>query len=276
MPFTVMYLVWLRAAALLYGIASIAAIPAVLGGQSSWKRFCVPAALSAWLLQLVALVEMLTAHHHWIPTGAHEAQTALALLVSSIFLIVWFVYRTLSFAIFALPLSLLLTIIPAIATNRYTFSSDQIRSGWIFAHVFLLLAAFVALLFSVVASALYQVEEKRLKSKRQHHLMEWLPPLDTMDRISQSTLIAGFVCMTVGLFAGSLVAQERVGPSYFADPKVLMAFALWVLYVLMIYVRRSTGFRGRRAVYLSSLIFIAMIGVWAANLVSSVHRFSLP
>jgi ABC-type uncharacterized transport system permease subunit len=271
-----MYLVWLRAAVVLYGIASLAAIPAVLGGQSSWKRFCVPAALSAWLLELVGLVEMLTAHHHWIPSGAHEVQTALALLVTSIFLIVWFVYRTFSFAVFALPLSLLLTFIPALSDQRYTFSSEHIRSGWIFAHVFLLLAAYVALFFSVIASILYHVEEQRLKSKRPRRIMEWLPPLDTMDRISQSTLIAGFVCMTIGLFAGSLVAQERVGPSYFADPKVLMAFALWVLYVLMIYVRRSTGFRGRRAVYLSSLIFIAMIGVWAANLVSSVHRFSLP
>lgn len=271
-----MYLVWLRAAVVFYGVASLAAIPAVMGRQSSWKRFCVPAALIAWILQLVALVEMLTAHHHWIPTGAHEAQTALALLVTSIFLIVWFVYRTLSFAIFALPLSLLLTIIPAISDQPYVFSSDRIRSGWIFAHVFLLLAAYVALMFSVIASILYQVEERRLKSKRPRRFMEWLPPLDTMDHISQSTLIAGFVCMTVGLFAGSLVAQERFGASYFADPKVLMSFALWVLYVLMIFVRRSTGFRGRRAVYLSSLVFIAMIGVWAANLVSSVHRFSLP
>ncbi len=271
-----MYLVWLRAAVVLYGIASIAAIPATMGGQSFWKRFCVPAALSAWLLQLVAMVEMLTAHHHWIPTGAHEAQTALALLVTAIFLIVWFVYRTFSFAVFALPLSLLLTIIPAISDQRYTFTSDQIRSGWIFAHVFLLLAAYVALFFSVLASILYQVEERSLKSKQPRHVVGWLPPLDTMDRISQNLLVAGFICMTGGLFAGSLVAQERVGASYFADPKVLMSFALWVLYVLMIYVRRSTGFRGRRAVYLSSLIFIAMIGVWAANLVSSVHRFSVP
>jgi len=271
-----MYLIWLRAATVLYGIASLAAIPAVRGGQSNWKRFCATAAMAAWLLQLVGMIEMLTAHHHWIPTGAHEAQTALALLVTGVFLIVWFVYRTLSFAIFALPLSLLLAIIPALATERYTFSSDHIRSGWIFTHVFLLLAAYVALFFSVIASYLYQVKERRLKSKRPHGFMEWLPPLDTMERISGTMLIAGFVCMTGGLFAGSLVAQERIGPSFFADPKVLMAFALWVLYVLMIYVRRSTGFRGRRALYLSSLILIAMLGVWAANLVSSVHRFSLP
>ena len=271
-----MYLIWLRAAALLYGIASIAAIPAVFGGKSVWKQFCLPAAVGAFVLQMVACVEMLTAAHHWIPTGVHEVQAVLALLVTALFLAVWMIYRTFSFAVFALPLALLLTILPAIAPERYTFASNHIRSGWIFAHVFLLLAAFTALFFSVLASILYQVEEHRLKNKQAPRLMEWLPPLDTMDRIAQSLLIAGFVCMTAGLFAGSLIAQERVGARYFADPKVLMSFATWLLYVLMIYVRRSTGFRGRRAVYLSSLIILAMISVWAANYVSSVHRFSLP
>lgn len=271
-----MYLIWLRAAVFLYGLASVAAIPAVFGGKSTWKQLCLPAAVGGFVLQMVALVEMLTAAHHWIPTGVHEVQVALSLLVTLIFLLVWAAYRTFSFAVFALPLSLLLTVVPAISDQRYTFSSEHIRSGWIFAHVFLLLAAYAALFFSLLASILYQVEEHRLKNKRSPRLTEWLPPLDTMDRIAQSLLIAGFLCMTAGLFAGSLIAQERSGARYFADPKILMSFVTWLLYVLMIYVRRSTGFRGRRAVYLSSLIILAMISVYAANLVSSVHRFSLP
>jgi len=271
-----MYLIWLRVAASLYGLASAAAIPAVFGSKPVWRQICLSAAASGFALQLVALVEMLTEAHHWIPTGAHEVQVALALLAALIFLLVWAAYRTFSFAVFALPLSLLLTIVPALSAQRYTFSSDQIRSGWIFAHVFLLLAAYAALFFSLLASVLYQVEEHRLKNKRAPRLTEWLPPLDTMDRIAQSLLIAGFLCMTGGLFAGSLIAQERAGARYFADPKILMSFVTWLLYVLMIYVRRSTGFRGKRAVYLSSLIILAMISVYAANLVSSVHRFSLP
>jgi ABC-type uncharacterized transport system permease subunit len=51
---------------------------------------------------------------------------------------------------------------------------------------------------------------------------------------------------------------------------------MWVLYVVMLFVRRSTGLRGRRAVYLSSMVFLFMLSVWAANLFSSVHRFAQP
>src|SRR5579875_3195354 len=115
-----MYLIWLRAAAFLYGLASVAAIPAVFGGKPLWKQLCLPAAVVGFVLQLVALVEMLTEAHHWIPTGAHEVQVALALLATLIFLLVWAAYRTFSFAVFALPLSLLLTIVPALSAQRYT------------------------------------------------------------------------------------------------------------------------------------------------------------
>jgi ABC-type transport system involved in cytochrome c biogenesis permease subunit len=95
-----------------------------------------------------------------------------------------------------------------------------------------------------------------------------------MDQIAQTTLVLGFYCMTGGLLIGSLIAQEHVGAAYFLDPKVLLSFVMWVLYVVMLFVRRSTGLRGRRAVYLSSAVFVVMLCVWAANLFSSVHRFT--
>jgi hypothetical protein len=51
---------------------------------------------------------------------------------------------------------------------------------------------------------------------------------------------------------------------------------MWGLYVLMLLVRRSTGLRGRRAIYLSSVVFLVVLSVWAANQFSSVHRFPVP
>jgi ABC-type transport system involved in cytochrome c biogenesis permease subunit len=83
----------------------------------------------------------------------------------------------------------------------------------------------------------------------------------------------------VGLAAGSLIAQEKVGISYFGDPKILLSFVMWGLYVAILFIRRSSGLRGRRAAWLTSGVFVVMLCVWAANSLSgihdSAHRFGL-
>jgi hypothetical protein len=69
-----MFLLWLRVAAVLYAVASISALPAVLYNLPGWKRICVPAAVSAFFFHFVSLIEMLSASHHSLPAGMHEVQ----------------------------------------------------------------------------------------------------------------------------------------------------------------------------------------------------------
>ncbi len=131
-----------------------------------------------------------------------------------------------------------------------------------------------------LASVLYLVQERRLKSKRKAEEgpwwlpLDWLPPLDTLERIAHGTLEFGFPCMTVGLVIGSVLAQETpLGAAYFRDPKVVASFISWGVYVLLLFVRRTAGLRGRRAAYVSGGVFVVMLAVWAANMLSQVHRY---
>jgi ABC-type uncharacterized transport system permease subunit len=271
-----MFLLWLRVAAALYAVASISALPAVLYDRPGWRKICLPAAVSAFFFHFVSLIEMLSASHHSLPVGMHEVQSWLALLICGAFLLVAVLYRTVSFGIFALPLCLLLVLSPAMGADHWTFSSPHVRSGWLGVHIIALLAAYAALIFSLIANFLYLLQERRLKNKTHIGFLAWLPPLETMERVASNMLLIGFPFMTLGLLAGSLIAQESVGPAYFKDPKVLLSFAMWGLYLMMLFVRRQAGLRGKRAVYLSGLTFLVVISVWAANLFSSVHRFSAP
>ena len=117
----------------------------------------------------------------------------------------------------------------------------MIHPAWIFLHVALLLAAYLALLISLLASVLYFVQERRLKSKRSAHGRSWLPPLEVIDQIALKSLLLGLPCMTAGLLIGCVVALETSGPSFFADPKVLLSLAMWVAYCAMIFIRRHSG-----------------------------------
>jgi ABC-type uncharacterized transport system permease subunit len=268
-----MFLLWLRVAAVCYGVAALCGVPAVLNGLRRWTSVFLTAAIAGFVFHFVSLAEMLGAAHRWVPVGSREMQSLLALLIVAAFLLIWTRYRAISFGVFALPLAFLLVVFPAIGLERYTFVSPVVRNGWIIVHVCLLLAAYAALIFSLLASWLYLIQEKRLKDRERPSFLAWLPPLETMNQIGARALAIGFHCMTAGLLIGSLIAQESVGPAYFRDPKVLLSFGMWLLYIGMLLVRRSTGLRGRRAVYWSSLVFLAMLSVWAANVFSSVHRF---
>jgi ABC-type uncharacterized transport system permease subunit len=275
-----MYLLWLRVAAVLYAAASVAVFPAVLYGIVRWKKTCVHLGGMALFFHFVSVVEMLVQAHHWMPVTVREIESLLGLAVACLFFLVWWLYDAISLGIFALPATFFLVFVPALGQDRYTFPSEGVRTSWLVAHIVALLMAYAALCFSLLASMLYLVQERRIKSKPKAGQdswwapFEWLPPLDTLERISHATLEFGFPCMTVGLVIGSVLAQETaLGAAYFADPKVIASFISWGVYVFLLFVRRSAGLRGRKAAYLSGAVLIVMMAVWAANLFSHVHRF---
>jgi ABC-type uncharacterized transport system permease subunit len=204
----------------------------------------------------------------------------MGLAVAGLFFLVWWLYDAISLGIFAFPATFFLVFVPALGPDRYTFPSEGVRVSWLVAHIAALLISYAALAFSMLASVLYLLQERRIKSKPrpgQHFQwvpLDWLPPLDTLERIAHSTLEFGFPCMTVGLVIGSVLAQETpLGAAYFLDPKIMASFVSWAVYVVLLLVRRNAGLRGRKAAYLSGAVFVVMIAVWAANLFSHVHRY---
>jgi len=274
-----MALVWLRVAVLLYGIAALAVLPAALYNRQRWRHLAIPTALLGAFFHFVSLAETFYAAHRALPVDTHETLSLLGLLLAVAFLLLAARYRTVAFGIFLLPITVLLTLVPAFRAGRETIAYPLAGPVWIFLHVTLLLAAYAALLISLLASVLYFVQERRLKSKVTSSggaSKLKLPPLETIDQIALRSLLFGLPCMTAGLLIGSVVALEHYGPAFFADPKVLLSIAMWVAYMLMIFIRQHSGLRGRRAIYLSSFAFLFVLAVWSANQLSAVHRFTAP
>jgi ABC-type uncharacterized transport system permease subunit len=275
-----MYLLWLRVAAVLYAGASISIFPAVLNSEERWRKICVHVGGMAFFFHFVSVVEMLVQAHRWMPVGVRETESLLGLAVSGLFFVVWWLYGAMSLGVFALPVTFFIVFVPSLGEQRYTFPSSGVRVSWLVAHIAALLAAYAALGFSMLASGFYLVQERRIKAKPKPGQdswwapLDWLPPLDTLERIAHATLLFGFPCMTVGLVIGSVLAQETVlGAAYFRDPKVIASFVMWAVYVLLLFLRTTAGLRGRKAAYLSGGVFLVMLAVWAANIFSHVHRF---
>ena len=278
-----MYLLWLRVAVVLYAGASVAIFPAVLQSRERWRKVCVHLGGLAFFFHFVSVTEMLVLSHRWLPVSVREAESLLGLLVAGLFFLVWWLYSAISLGLFALPITFFISFIPSLGAAGYTFPSSGVRTSWLVAHIMALLGAYAALGFSMLASVLYLLQERRIKSKLKPGQdswwapLEWLPPLDTLERVAHATLLFGFPCMTVGLVIGSVLAQETVlGAAYFRDPKVIASFIMWAVYVLLLLVRSSAGLRGRKAAYLSGVVFLVMLAGWAANIFSQVQRYGAP
>src|ERR1035437_2864530 len=151
-----MTLLWLRFAVLLYGIAALAVLPAVLYDRPRWRLLAVPATVAAALFHFVSLAETLNAAHHRLPVETHEVQSLLALILALAFLVVYAWYRSVSIGIFVLPIAFMLATLAAFRPGEETFS-PPVHTGWIMVHIVLFLAANAALFVSLLASLLYLI-----------------------------------------------------------------------------------------------------------------------
>jgi ABC-type uncharacterized transport system permease subunit len=275
-----MYLLWLRVAAILYAAGCIAVFPAVLHNSERWRKSCVHLGGLAYIFHFVSLVEMLVIAHRWVPVGVREIESLLGFAVAGLFFLVWWLYDFISLGLFAIPATFFLVFIPSLGPDRFRFPSKSAYDTWLVAHIVALLLAYAALCFSLLSSVLYLVQERRIKSKLKAspggkwRPLDWVPPLDTLERVAIATLEFGFPCMTVGLIIGAvLVQQTSLGAAYFLDPNILASFVMWIVYVTLLLVRRGVGLRGRRAAYVSGASLVVMMAVWAVNFFSQVHRF---
>lgn len=271
-------LFWLRVALSLYGVGLLYALASFWGGRKVLTRITLPAVGLGMVFHFVSIIENAMFSGTWTPTSMHSMESLLAFVLMVFFFIVYARYRATSPGLAVFPLVFWLTF----SASSYAEPTEPsaplfVSTQWIYIHVALILIGYSALFFSFVASILYLIQERNLKSKTSiHGFWSRLPALATIDEIGFKCLIWGFPFMTLGLIAGSILAEARFGTRYFADPKILLSGLMWVVYMVLIYTRWNAGWRGRRAAYLATFAFAAAVLAWAANNFSQTHRFIAP
>ncbi len=271
-----MPLLWLRVATVLYGVGLIHAILMLRQRGERSGRIAAPAVGLGIVFHFVSLVETAGLHGYAELISIRYAESVLALIIALIFTGMYLRYKTASPAAFIFPLIFILTFASAIAQHSVNITASSIYGGWILFHVCTLIFGYAMLFLSFVSSLLYLVLSRQLK---RHQTSSWasrMPALQEIDQLGYRALLLGFPFMTIGLLAGSVVAEERFGAAFAADPKVLLSLLMWGIYLILLYTRWSAGWRGRKAAYLASFAFLIAVCAWGANYLSKLHRFIAP
>src|SRR3954464_5892397 len=105
-------------------------------------------------------------------------------------------------------------------------------------------------LIAGAAGSVYLLQERRLRTKKRvAHMGSRLPPLDALDTTTHRLLLAGFPLLTFGVVTGAVFSHQLsvVGSAEFL--RSLLGYATWLLLGAVLVLRKTAGFRGRKAAY---------------------------
>jgi ABC-type transport system involved in cytochrome c biogenesis permease subunit len=186
--------------------------------------------------------------------------------VSVLFLFAHWRYRLSSLSAFIFPLVFMMALVATLGNPVSAWSSPVVRNAWLTAHIVLVLLGFAALVFTAVAALLYLVQERELKRKKPRKLLYYrLPPLGTLDELISTSMALGFSLMTAAIIAATTWAFIEMKTRWFSDPKILISFFTWGIYLAMVFLRVTAGWRGRKAAIMSVVALGCSALTWAAH-----------
>jgi ABC-type transport system involved in cytochrome c biogenesis permease subunit len=148
--------------------------------------------------------------------------------------------------------------------------------GAIFAfHVTLSILAYAAFALSFVLSIIFLGEERLLRRHELGTVVWRLPPLELLERMSQSSVLVGLVAIAIGTTLGFVSVDRLTGQFWFYDPKYVVTLFVLLLYVLYFRLAQTAAWRGSRASKLCIFNFVVVVlSFTVVNLyLSHSHRY---
>lgn len=206
--------------------------------------------------------------------------------IVAVFLGVQLAYRVTVVGAFVAPVATLFALLAEMAPGApgvpgaHVGTVPALSGAWLTAHIVAIVLGYAAFAVSFCVAVIYVMQERFLKARKLGALFRRLPSLDSLDRLNQLSIVAGFGLLSVGLFIAAAIATVNARPDYriWADPQVIFAGTLWVWYAAAVQSRLFAGWRGRKSAVFSIVGFVVMVvsfvGIGLAS--SSFHVFGRP
>jgi ABC-type transport system involved in cytochrome c biogenesis permease subunit len=151
--------------------------------------------------------------------------------------------------------------------NPGRYQSDEL---WRLAHRMSTFGGVAAFGVAAGVGTMYLIASARVRRKA----LVGGPPMGSLERLENLTHWAvsfGFALLTVGIVTGLAKilkngSNTQLGPHWMTSPKVILAFAVWVVYAIALHTPITPAVRGRRSAMLSIVGFVLMIATMLAVL----------
>src|SRR5262250_2303074 len=195
-------------------------------------------------------------------------------LLALIYLGLEIYHRQRSVGAFVLPFILIFFAVSHLAPAGRVVETPARGVAFAF-HVTLSILAYAAFGLSFVLSLIFLCEQWLLRRRHMGAVVWRLPPLELLERMSQSSVVVGLISIIIGTALGFLWVDRLLGTVWYFDPKYFVTLLLLVLYAAYLWLARSASWRGARASKLCVFNFVLVIfSFTAVNLFfSHLHRY---
>jgi ABC-type transport system involved in cytochrome c biogenesis permease subunit len=144
-------------------------------------------------------------------------------------------------------------------------------------HVAVIMLANAGFAVGGAASAVYLTQETQLKRHRASTLLRRLPSLAQTDLIARRAIVWSYPAYSAGLLLGITRAIETAGSGWWADPRVLMAAVVWVVFGVYLVLRYERGISGRRSAWIAiaGLVCVVVLSIVARTVPAGFHIFGI-
>jgi len=248
----------------LYLLASAAFVAHATSGREGARRMAMMTLTAAFAIDSLAIAVRLAAIGSGALNSLHDQLSILAWLIVACFLTLQTRVELPVLGALVSPFAFLLTLSSTLVFSGTETLPPELRTAWLPAHVAPAILGLAIFAIASATSAVYLVQERRLKAKRFGRLPR-LPSLETLDNLNYRCVAWGFALFTLGIVTGSLLAKTRWGTFWSWEPVQVLSVLAWLLYAVLLQAR-TLGWRGRRAATLTLVGFaLLMVSLLSLN-----------
>jgi ABC-type transport system involved in cytochrome c biogenesis permease subunit len=224
------------------------------------------AILGGGVLAHTFLIGMQTVHVGHAPlVGTTAALSAFVWLLGLSYLYIEVTTDERTMGVFVAPLLVVLDIIPALDPG-VSPRPPLLQSPLFTVHIVSMLFAYASFALAFVLGVTYVLLFKEIKARHLGFFYARLPSLQALDAMNSRVVAIGWIFLTIGIAVGGLWAMQlqasidpRAQNMSVRDPKILVALVCWAVYSFGLIARRSIGWSGRRAAWLSAIAFVIVL-----------------
>lgn len=206
-------------------------------------------------------------------TNLYEATAFTAWTISMTCVGLGLVSRLRFLALLGTPVIFALGIFALMPRMDTQLNELQLERGLMSLHMSLTMLAYGAFGLAAILSTMYLAQEHNLKSRKSSALTALFPALEQLDTAGRRLVATGLALLTAGSLIGMAWLRRQHGVYLKADPKILWAILVWMLYALLLGLRWRCGLRGRRFAWPSVCCFtFVLLTYWGFNLLSDIHN----